>query len=109
MFGALIRAAERWRVVKVTEFERRQITAVRKELDRQYEDTVGLNPKPSNDEAQVRISSKLADLTDAINTRRVQRSIRAVVLRRPIGANPPLVHARASSSLLKKLATAEGR
>jgi putative transposase len=26
MFGALIRAAERWRSIKVTEFEHRQIT-----------------------------------------------------------------------------------
>jgi hypothetical protein len=34
MFGALIRAAERWRSIKVTEFEHRQITAVRTELDR---------------------------------------------------------------------------
>jgi putative transposase len=33
MFGALIRAAERWRSIKVTEFEHRQITSVRKELD----------------------------------------------------------------------------
>jgi hypothetical protein len=32
MFGALIRAAERWRSVKVTEFERRQLAAVQKEL-----------------------------------------------------------------------------
>jgi putative transposase len=31
MFGALIRAAERWRSVKV-EFERRQLAAVQKEL-----------------------------------------------------------------------------
>ena len=30
MFGALIRAAERWRSVKVTEFERRQLTSVQK-------------------------------------------------------------------------------
>jgi len=30
MFGALTRAAERWRSVKVTEFERRQLTAIRK-------------------------------------------------------------------------------
>ena len=37
MFGALIRAAERWRSIKVTEFERRQMTAVRKELDQEYE------------------------------------------------------------------------
>src|SRR5271169_2186899 len=42
MFGALIRAADRWRSVKVTEFERRQITAVRKELDQEYETQVGL-------------------------------------------------------------------
>jgi transposase-like protein len=33
MFGALTRAAERWRSIKVTEFERRQLAAVRKELD----------------------------------------------------------------------------
>ena len=36
MFGALIRAADRWRSVKITEFERRQIAAVSKELDAQY-------------------------------------------------------------------------
>ena len=29
MFGAMIRAAERWRAVKVTEFERHQLAAVR--------------------------------------------------------------------------------
>ena len=37
MFGALVRAAERWRSIKITEFERRQLTAVRKELDQEYE------------------------------------------------------------------------
>jgi hypothetical protein len=37
MFGALIRAAERWRSVKVSDFERRQLAAVRKELDQEYE------------------------------------------------------------------------
>jgi hypothetical protein len=37
MFGALIRPAEQWRSIKVTEFEHRQITAVRKELDQEYE------------------------------------------------------------------------
>ena len=36
MFGVLIRAAERWPSVKVTEFERRQMAAVRKELDHEY-------------------------------------------------------------------------
>jgi putative transposase len=58
MFGALIRAAERWRSVKVTEFERRQLAAARKELDQEYEAAVGLKPKPSKDEAQIKLSSK---------------------------------------------------
>src|SRR6201997_2496746 len=57
MFGALIRAAERWRSIKVTEFEHRQITAVRKELDQEYETQVGLKTQPSKDAAQVKISS----------------------------------------------------
>jgi hypothetical protein len=43
MFGALIRAAERWRSVKVTEFERRRLASVRKELDQEYEAMVSLN------------------------------------------------------------------
>ena len=38
MFGALIRAAERWRGRRFTEFELRHIAAVRKELDQEYED-----------------------------------------------------------------------
>ena len=57
MFGALIRAAERWRSVKVTEFERRQIAAVKRELDQEYEAQVGLKAKTSMDATQVKISS----------------------------------------------------
>jgi putative transposase len=57
VFGALNRAAERWRAIKVTEFEHRQITAVRKELDQEYETQVGLKTQTSRDAAQVRISS----------------------------------------------------
>jgi transposase-like protein len=37
MFGAMTRAAERWRSIRFTEFERRQIAAVRKDLDAEYE------------------------------------------------------------------------
>ena len=36
MFGAMTRAAERWRSIRFTEFERRQIDAVRKELANEY-------------------------------------------------------------------------
>ncbi|NIQ95109.1 MAG: hypothetical protein GWN87_13550, partial [Desulfuromonadales bacterium] len=42
MFGAMIRAAERWRTIRITEFERRQMDAVRQELDRLYEADNGL-------------------------------------------------------------------
>ena len=58
MFGALIRAAERWRSIKVTEFEHRQITAVRKELDQEYEAQVGLKTQLSS-VAPVKISGNL--------------------------------------------------
>ena len=57
MFGALIRAAERWRSVKVTEFERRQMAAVSKELDQEYEAAVGLDRQSTKDAADVKISS----------------------------------------------------
>lgn len=33
MYAALIRAAERWRGIKITEFERRQLKAIRDEID----------------------------------------------------------------------------
>lgn len=47
MFGAMIRAAERWRSTKITEFERRQMAALRKELDQEYEVEIGLDAKSS--------------------------------------------------------------
>jgi len=37
-----IRAAERWRAVKVTDFERRQMGQLRQELDQEYEAANGL-------------------------------------------------------------------
>jgi putative transposase len=57
MFGALIRAADRWKSVKVTEFERRQLAALKTELDQEYEAQVDLNRKPSKAAAQTKISS----------------------------------------------------
>jgi transposase-like protein len=57
MFGALIRAADRWKSIKVTEFERRQLSAVKKELDQEYETQVDLNRRPSKTAAQTKISS----------------------------------------------------
>ena len=54
MFGALIRAAERWRGLRFTEFELRQIAAVRKELDDEYQASV----TPLARSSQPRVSSK---------------------------------------------------
>src|SRR5436190_19427956 len=34
MYAALIRAAERWRGLRLTEFDQRQLKAIREELDR---------------------------------------------------------------------------
>jgi putative transposase len=57
MFAAMTRAAERWRAVKVTDFERRQMTALRQELDEEYEATTGLAKRPSKAKPQTQLSS----------------------------------------------------
>jgi len=57
MFGAMIRAAERWRAIKVTDFERRQMAALRTELDQEYEAQVGLTKQTSKAKPPTKISS----------------------------------------------------
>jgi putative transposase len=57
MFGAMIRAAERWRAIRVTTFERRQMAAIREELDQEYEACNGLASKPSADARHAKLSS----------------------------------------------------
>ena len=56
MFGALIRAAERWRGLRFTEFELRQLAAIRHDLNAEHEATVTPSDRPS----QLRFSSKSA-------------------------------------------------
>jgi hypothetical protein len=46
-----------WKSIKVTEFEHRQLAAVRKELDQEYEALIGLKAKPPKDANPVKISS----------------------------------------------------
>lgn len=53
MFGALIRAADRWRGLRFTEFETRQLAAVRKDLDDEYAESL----KPTAAAAQPAFSS----------------------------------------------------
>jgi putative transposase len=56
MFGALIRAAERWRGLRFTEFELRQLATVRKELDDEYQASI----TPPARSSQPPVSSKSA-------------------------------------------------
>ncbi|MER9216456.1 IS256 family transposase [Mesorhizobium sp. M0663] len=57
MFGAMIRAAERWRAIRITDFERRQMTAVRQELDQEYEARNSLDKKAAAKEPRQNLSS----------------------------------------------------
>ena len=58
MFAAMTRAAERWRAIKITDFERRQMAALRQELDREYEAQTGLAKPTSKGTPNRRISSR---------------------------------------------------
>ena len=57
MFAAMTRAAERWRAIKVTDFEHRQMRAVREELDRLYEAQTGLAKQTSKGTTADKLSS----------------------------------------------------
>jgi transposase-like protein len=57
MFAAMTRAAERWRAVKITDFERRQMAALRTELDHEYEAQTGLHQGTSKHQPQDQLSS----------------------------------------------------
>ena len=61
MFGAMIRAAERWQAIRITDFERRQMETVRQQLDQEYEAQNGLRTKPPDDANQ--IIQHFSDLT----------------------------------------------
>src|SRR5512132_2474688 len=58
MFGAMIRATERWRAVKVTEFERRQMAAVRQDLDQEYQARTGFKAKPSSEDSRAALRGR---------------------------------------------------
>jgi len=46
MYGAMIRAAERWRGLPVTDFERRQLDAIKAELEAQYQASIDRPRRP---------------------------------------------------------------
>jgi transposase-like protein len=59
MFGAMTRAAERWRALRITPFERRQMAALRQELDQDYEAAVGLDTTRSKPALTTKIPSSI--------------------------------------------------
>ena len=56
MFAAMIRASERWRALRVTGFERRQMDALRRELSQNYEAENDIR-QPSADRRPKKLSS----------------------------------------------------
>jgi hypothetical protein len=58
MYAALIRAAERWRGLRMTEFERRQLQATRAELDRAHAERTAPAASTTVTASPTRLSSK---------------------------------------------------
>jgi transposase-like protein len=57
MFGAMIRAADRWRAIKFTDFERRQIAAARDDLNNEYQAQTSTPTHPSAPKSTASFSS----------------------------------------------------
>ena len=58
MYAALIRAAERWRGIRMTEFEQRQLKAIRDQLDRDHAERTAPAVRSNVTAPQSRLSSK---------------------------------------------------
>ena len=58
MYAAVIRAADRWRGLIVSEFELRQLKAIREELDRAHADRIAPAGRTTPSASPVRLSSK---------------------------------------------------
>ena len=58
MYAAVIRAADRWRGLTVSEFEQRQLKAIREELDRAHTERTAPAVKPTLSASPIRLSSK---------------------------------------------------
>ena len=63
MFCAMIRAAERWRTIKVSDLERRQMRAVREDLNHEYQAPDGLNLTASANASPSPFIQHFSDLT----------------------------------------------
>ena len=57
MYAALIRAAERWRGIRITEFEQRQLKAIRDAIDNDFAERNAPAASPTVTNAPTRLSS----------------------------------------------------
>ena len=62
MYAALIRAAERWRGIRIGEFERRQLRAIRDELNKDFAARTAPAMAPTLTASPTRLSSKDQEL-----------------------------------------------
>jgi putative transposase len=58
IYAAVIRAVDRWRGLTVSEFEQRQLKAIREELDRAHTERTAPAVKPTSSASPIRLSSK---------------------------------------------------
>jgi putative transposase len=54
----MTRAADRWRAIKFTDFERRQIAVLRKDLDQEYQAQIDKPTAPPAPKNAARLSSR---------------------------------------------------
>jgi hypothetical protein len=89
MYAALIRAAERWRGLRMTEFERRQLIAIRNELDRAHAERTAPVVSPNVTASPTRLSARLGlDLLEATKGfRRLKAHKYLLVLRAALAAH----------------------
>jgi putative transposase len=57
MYAALIRAAERWRGIRISEFERRQLKAIRDEIHKDFAERNAPAVSPTVTTVPTRLSS----------------------------------------------------
>lgn len=92
MFAAMTRASERWRAIRITDFERRQMAAVRDDLDDEYRKHVGAADAPAASAHPEPISSRSRTCMTGLHNqgKRLSAAVSLTMgfpLARAIGAN----------------------
>ena len=73
MYAAVIRAADRWRGLTVSEFEQRQLKAIREELDRAHTERIGARGPTDSECVPHPVIQQGPDLTSPCRTIRLRK------------------------------------